>query len=152
ATLLVREGTLPVARALRLSRGICNGLVAAHAAGVVHRDLKPANVMVGSGDHALITDFGIARLASDRSEEQGDRASNIPAKPALGARYSAMTRVGSMIGTVEYMSPEQARGEPVDQRTDIYALGLILYDLLVGRGRRDNAPSVLGELQARSKS
>jgi tetratricopeptide (TPR) repeat protein len=152
ATLLEREGPLPVARALRLARGICNGLVAAHAAGVVHRDLKPANVMVGPGDNALITDFGIARLASDASKEPQSRVPGIVTLPGLGARYAGMTRVGSMMGTVEYMSPEQARGEPVDQRTDIYALGLILYDSLAGGARRESAPSVLAELQARSKA
>src|SRR5262249_33066018 len=71
AALLSREGELPVPRALRIPRQICAGLVAAHHAGVVHRDLKPANVMVGGGDEALITDFGVARLLGDRSDEPG---------------------------------------------------------------------------------
>src|SRR5262249_521528 len=77
ATLLSREGQLPVDRALRITRRICEGLAAAHAAGVVHRDLKPANVMVGAGDETLITDFGIARLVGDRAAEVDAAASPV---------------------------------------------------------------------------
>jgi tetratricopeptide (TPR) repeat protein len=151
ASLLQREAPLPVPRALRIARGICDGLIAAHAAGVVHRDLKPANVMVGPGDEALITDFGIARLSADRAADlagvEGDVS--LPLAPMLDARYAGLTRQGSMVGTVEYMPPEQARGETVDQRADVYALGLILYDMLAGGARLASAPTPLAELEER---
>jgi serine/threonine protein kinase/tetratricopeptide (TPR) repeat protein len=169
ASVLARDGALGVQRALLLARRICDGLVAAHAAGVVHRDLKPANVMVGNDDEALITDFGIARLSSDMTldAEPGTGAAGSgapgsgegaaePARPkrkaALGARYGGMTRLGSMVGTVEYMPPEQARGDPVDQRADVYALGLMLYDMLAGPVRRESSPSALSELDARGRA
>jgi tetratricopeptide (TPR) repeat protein/tRNA A-37 threonylcarbamoyl transferase component Bud32 len=148
ASLLAREGRLPVPRALRLTRRICDGLVAAHAAGVVHRDLKPANVMVGAGDEALITDFGIARLVGDRSGE----ADAFPTAPQhLDLHKADLTKVGSMVGTVEYMPPEQARGDQVDQSADVYALGLMLHDMLSGRIRQIRSPSALEELRARGE-
>jgi tetratricopeptide (TPR) repeat protein len=151
-TLLLRHGRLPVRRVVRLARRICAGLVAAHAAGVVHRDLKPANVMVGTDDEALLMDFGIARLSSD-AQGEAESAARVPLVPAaLGARYAGMTRVGSMVGTVEYMPPEQARGEPVDQRADVYALGLMFYDMLAGPVRRERASSALAELEARKNA
>jgi tetratricopeptide (TPR) repeat protein/tRNA A-37 threonylcarbamoyl transferase component Bud32 len=150
ATLLASSGPLPVARALHITRGICAGLVAAHTAGVVHRDLKPANVMVGSNDETLVTDFGIALLVSEPVESaalrasQGDQVESAPRPtPSLDPRYAGLTRMGSMIGTVEYMPPEQARGEAVDQRADVYALGLILSEML--RTRPAAATAVRGQ-------
>ena len=110
AVLLRREGKLPVARALHFARHIASGLEAAHEAGVVHRDLKPANIMIGgAGDdaQALIMDFGISASTSDAAS-------------------------GTVSGTLEYMAPEQGRGEAVDARADIYAFGLILYEMLTG--------------------
>ncbi len=130
ATILKREGRLPLARALTIARQIAAGLASAHEAGIVHRDLKPANIMVGKEDHALIMDFGIARLA------------------AAGATAFGATMAGAVIGTMEYMAPEQARGESVDHRADIYAFGLILYDMLVGR-RHAGAQSAVTDLMAR---
>jgi tetratricopeptide (TPR) repeat protein/tRNA A-37 threonylcarbamoyl transferase component Bud32 len=131
ATVLKREGRLPVARALGIARQIASGLIAAHEAGVVHRDLKPANIMVdeAEGDHAVIMDFGIARSTS-------------------GATAFAMTVGAQVIGTVEYMAPEQAKGETVDQRADLYAFGLILRDMLVG-GRSGGNTSAVSELMGR---
>ncbi|HEY1907392.1 MAG TPA: serine/threonine-protein kinase, partial [Myxococcaceae bacterium] len=147
ATLLAREGRLPVKRALRLTRRICAGLVAAHSAGVVHRDLKPANVMVGAGDEALITDFGIARLLG---APEGDGSQlPVPSPSRLDPHHADVTQAGSMVGTLEYMPPEQARGEQVDQRADVYALGLMLHDMLGGRIRQTRSPSALDELRAR---
>jgi serine/threonine protein kinase len=127
STVLQREGKLPVARVLALARQIVSGLGAAHKAGVVHRDLKPANIMVDAEDHALLMDFGIARSTS------GDQAL-MPDVAIAHTRtdMSLHTMPGAIMGTLEYMAPEQARGEPVDQRTDIYAVGLILYELLSG--------------------
>ena len=106
-TLLRREGRLPIARALRLARQIASGLEAAHDAGVVHRDLKPPNIMIGADELALILDFGISASTAEAT-------------------------TGGVIGTLEYMAPEQGAGRPVDARADIYAFGLILYEMLVG--------------------
>ncbi len=106
---LDRAGKLSVEETLKFARQIAAGLAAAHDAGVVHRDLKPPNILL-EGDHALITDFGIARSA-DPDAEGG----------------------GGIFGTLQYMAPEQARGGKVDHRADIYAYGLILYEMLAGR-------------------
>ena len=100
---------LPPEQALVITRGLLEGLGAAHQRGVVHRDLKPANVLL-DGDHAYITDFGVARI--------------------LGA--TGMTQTGMIIGTPEYLSPEQARGTAIDARSDLYAVGLIFYEMLAG--------------------
>ena len=129
ATILKREGRLPVDRALSIARQVAIGLIAAHDAGVVHRDLKPANIMVDESDHAVIMDFGIARSTS-------------------GETAFAMTVGAKVIGTVDYMSPEQARAETVDQRADLYAFGLILRDMLLG-GRHAGVTSGVTELMGR---
>ena len=125
ATVLKREGRLAVPRALALARQIASGLVAAHEAGVVHRDLKPANILLDEEDHALITDFGIARSVSG---------------PGGG------TVVGTVVGTLDYMAPEQARAEATDHRADIYAFGWMLSDMLVGRRKVGNGESAIAEL------
>ncbi len=129
ATILKREGRLPVDRVLVIARQVASGLAAAHQAGVVHRDLKPANIMVDAEDHALIMDFGIARSTE-------------------GATVAAMTAAGAVVGTVEYMAPEQARGIAADQRADIYSFGLILHDMLLGR-RQGGPSTAVAELLAR---
>jgi eukaryotic-like serine/threonine-protein kinase len=110
---LGREGALSPAEAARLARAVCAGLEAAHAAGVVHRDLKPANVLLGRGGRVVLTDFGIARAMEDQVE-------------------GGLTRTHGMVGTPQYMAPEQLTEEPVDARTDVYAVGLLLYEMLVG--------------------
>jgi tetratricopeptide (TPR) repeat protein/tRNA A-37 threonylcarbamoyl transferase component Bud32 len=123
-----QSGKLPVGRALQIVGEIADGLIAAHGAGVVHRDLKPENVMLDGDGHAVIMDFGISRSLTGTG---------------------AGTMMGSVVGTLEYMSPEQARGETADQRSDIYALGLMLYDMLVGRRRFTVGTSPLSEAMAR---
>jgi tetratricopeptide (TPR) repeat protein len=130
AALLKREGRLPIKRALTIARVIASGLAAAHAVGVVHRDLKPANVMIGPADEAMIMDFGIAR-----STGSGTGVSH--------------TVAGAVIGTIEYMAPEQARAEAIDHRADIYTFGLILYDMLLGRRRFERCDSGIAELTSR---
>jgi eukaryotic-like serine/threonine-protein kinase len=146
ATIIQREGMLPTDRALRIVRGVVSGLRAAHAAGVVHRDLKPANIMIDEQDEARIMDFGIARSASLPPDTPGAPK---PVDLRQNAAMVTATMQGGIVGTVEYMAPEQARGEEVDQRADIYALGLIMYDMLGGAGRAARSDSVLGELTAR---
>lgn len=107
---LDRDGAMPPEDAVRIARQLAEGLSAAHARGVIHRDLKPANVLIDREGNAYISDFGVARsLASN-----------------------GLTQSGAVVGTPDYLSPEQARGEPVDARSDLYTLGLILYEMLTG--------------------
>ena len=150
ASILKEAGKLQISMVLQVMRSVVSGLVAAHAAGVVHRDLKPANIMIGADGEALIMDFGIARSTGGPAE--------VSARPAQGARpegtrptgrYTDATVLGAIVGTVEYMAPEQARGEAVDQRADIYTTGLILYDMLVGRRRAERPGSAMDQLRAR---
>jgi tetratricopeptide (TPR) repeat protein len=146
ATILKREGKLPVPRVMTLARSVASGLAAAHQAGVVHRDLKPANIMVDADGEGLVMDFGVARSVT--GPPAGGAAGTFPAG-AMRAVAAAQTMVGSVVGTVEYMAPEQARAEAVDQRADIYAFGLILYDLLLGKIRAERTGSVMADLQKR---
>jgi tRNA A-37 threonylcarbamoyl transferase component Bud32 len=115
---LVKRGPLPVERALAIAQRLCWGLDAAHAAGVVHRDLKPANVLLAPdtehGETPKLIDFGLAKLAAAAGDSQ-------------------LTRTGQIIGTPAYMSPEQIKGEKIDGRADVYALGCVLYEMLTGR-------------------
>ena len=146
ATVLQRDGKLAVPAALRIMRQLASGLLAAHEAGVVHRDLKPANIMI-EGDHAIIMDFGIARSSGGAPPPpvvDGTIA------PAVGKnRNAAQTQAGSIVGTIAYMAPEQAKGEPVDQRADMYSLGLIVSDMLTGLRQRSSDLSAIEELQRR---
>ncbi len=150
ATVLKNDVKLPVQRALHIARGIVSGLVTAHDAGVVHRDLKPANIMVGAEDEPTIMDFGIAR-SSGRGGPNPAAVGNIGATQLreAAAMLSGATMAGAIVGTVEYMAPEQAKGQEADQRADIYAFGLILYDMLIGGRRSERAASAIAELQGR---
>ena len=150
ATILKQEAKLPLSRALHIIRGVVSGLVPAHEAGVVHRDLKPANIMVGTDDEPTIMDFGIARSAGGPGKGPAPKAISAPVDLSRSVDFTAgATVAGSIIGTVEYMAPEQAKAQPVDQRADIYAVGLIFYDMLIGRRRADRAESAIAELQGR---
>ena len=130
AAVIAEAGKLPVERTLRVARQVASGLEAAHEVGVVHRDLKPENVMLDADDTAIIMDFGIARSTEGTSA----------------------TLQGAVIGTISYMAPEQAQGQPVDQRADIYAFGLLLYDMLAGRRRLGHHESAVSEMLARMRA
>jgi tetratricopeptide (TPR) repeat protein len=140
STVLRLAGRLELTTALRLARHIATGLQAAHEAGVVHRDLKPANIMI-DGDNAVIMDFGIARSA-------GAADGSMPGLKGRGVQVNATT-VGAITGTVHYMAPEQARGVPADQRVDVYAFGLIFYDMLLGGRGVPGRGGALDELHRR---
>ncbi len=148
AHILKREGKLPVRRVLKMARTMASGLAAAHEAGVVHRDLKPANIMIDADGEAMIMDFGVAR-STGAIRPSAEAAAPRGSLPSIAGGH---TLAGMIVGTVEYMAPEQAKAQPVDHRADIYAFGLILYDMLVGRTRQTNAESALAELTARTLS
>jgi len=130
---LLAEGPLPIARALPIMRGMTAGVAAAHAKGIVHRDLKPDNVMLVDRDETTdfvkVLDFGIAK--GDAVNEVRAAGGAAPAQP--------LTQVGAVMGTPDYMSPEQALGQGVDHRSDLYSLGIIFFELCTG------APPFRGE-------
>ncbi len=110
--LLKKDGELPLEQALRIFDQVAQGIAHAHAKGIIHRDLKPGNILIDDEGNAYLTDFGLARMV--HSEER-------------------LTKSDSMIGTGTYMSPEQVRGDPVDHRADIYAMGIVLYEMVCGQ-------------------
>ena len=124
--ILERRGKLPPREAAEIMVQVCQGLAAAHAVGIVHRDLKPANIMIDRDNRAVLMDFGIARTGEPLTII-GDPA----AEPPTGAG-EPLTEIGALVGTPMYMSPEQAKGERVDARSDLFAVGIILYELLTG--------------------
>src|SRR5205814_8435128 len=115
---LRQPGKMPIPRALHITKGVGKALAAAHARGIVHRDLKPDNIfLVTRGDDAdfvKVLDFGIAKLMQHHRADGG---------------HEIKTQTGALIGTPSYMSPEQCRGQQVDQRTDVYALGVVMYQM-----------------------
>jgi tetratricopeptide (TPR) repeat protein len=125
----LRAGALPVERLLALALGVAEGLEAAHAQRVIHRDLKPANIFVsGDGRHAKVLDFGLAQLLSDRS-----RPGPPPSASPLDTTPSVPTLTRAGAGTPAYASPEQARGEPLDERSDLFSFGAVLYEMATGQ-------------------
>ncbi|HXI01677.1 MAG TPA: serine/threonine-protein kinase, partial [Candidatus Saccharimonadales bacterium] len=122
----LREGLLPREDLLDVFRQIAEGLEAAHESGVIHRDLKPANIKITPEGKVKLLDFGLAKAL----EGDGGVASDATMSPTLTAMA---TQRGEVMGTASYMSPEQARGKPVDRRTDIWAFGCVLYESLTGR-------------------
>jgi len=120
------SGGIPLADALAIARQIADALVAAHEQGIVHRDLKPANIKVRDDGTVKVLDFGLAKATDPGTP--GPRDSDH--SPTMTARATAM---GMIIGTAAYMAPEQAKGKPVDKRADVWAFGVVLYEMLTGR-------------------
>jgi serine/threonine protein kinase/Tol biopolymer transport system component len=120
----IARGPLPIGEALEYARQIADALEAAHEKGIVHRDLKPANIKITPAGVVKVLDFGLAKLWAGEPRE-----GNLTRSPTL----SAGTKMGAILGTAVYMSPEQARGKPVDRRTDIWAFGCVLFEMLTGR-------------------
>ncbi len=129
-------GPIPARKAIDYARQVALGLAAAHQRGIVHRDLKPENLFVTSDGRVKILDFGLAKLM--RSGPGGD----LPPGAITSAPTAAGTGAGVVLGTVGYMSPEQVRGQAADQRSDLFALGAILYEMLAGRRAFSAASSV----------
>ena len=136
----IARGPLPVDEALTLSQQIAEAVEAAHEKGVIHRDLKPANIKVDPEGHVKVLDFGLAKAFADEVPE-----SELSQSPTLSRDA---TRAGVILGTAAYMSPEQAKGETVDKRTDIFSFGIVLYEMLTGKKAfaGEDVPEVLASI------
>ena len=119
---LMAGSPLPPSKAIAYALQVARGLAAAHGKGIVHRDLKPENLFVTKDGHVKILDFGLAKVVTDDGKDTATRAVTL----------TVATESGRIMGTVGYMSPEQLRGEPADQRSDIFAFGIVLYEMLNG--------------------
>src|SRR5882672_4307218 len=133
----IERGLAPT-RVLELAAAIADGLAAAHRQRVTHRDLKPDNIMIDDDGRPKILDFGLAKLGAVAAS---------PDAPTI-RREATTTQAGSLLGTVSYMSPEQAQGRPVDPRSDVFSLGIVLYEMTTGKRPfgGDNSVSILSSI------
>src|SRR5262245_44903656 len=140
----LRRGRLPLEEAVEIALRIAEALEAAHAKGVIHRDLKPGNVMLARDGTVKVLDFGLARQAGGAASV-ADCDPDSPTITSPAEAYSP-TIPGAIMGTAGYMSPEQARGKPVDKRSDVFSFGCVLYEMLVGEGpfRGENQTDSIG--------
>jgi serine/threonine-protein kinase len=127
----LKRGAMPVEEALEVCKQIAEALEAAHEKGIIHRDLKPANVKLTEDGQVKVLDFGLAKIA-ESAEGDGSRlrSPHLDESPTITADY---TMPGTLLGTAAYMSPEQARGKPVDKRSDIWSFGCVLFECLTGQ-------------------
>src|SRR5262249_49702929 len=119
----IKQGPIPLDEALAIARQIADALEAAHEKGITHRDLKPNNIKIKPDGVVKVLDFGLAKMGGTPTVQ----ADNSP------TLVNSETEAGIILGTAAYMSPEQAKGKPVDQRADIYAFGLVVYEMLTGK-------------------
>ncbi len=141
---LMEEGPMPVEQVLNIAAQVADGLAKAHEAGIIHRDLKPKNVMVTKDGHAKILDFGLSKLMRSTVDSEAPTASGVDTpKPIEG-----ITQPGTILGTVEYMSPEQAAGRYVDYRSDQFSMGSLMYAILTGSRpfHRESAVQTLNQI------
>ncbi|MCH8824150.1 MAG: serine/threonine-protein kinase [Planctomycetes bacterium] len=124
----LRKGAIPVDEVLVIACQIAEAIEAAHSKGIIHRDLKPANIKFTADEHVKVLDFGLAKALDDQAHTESEIANS----PTIIADHSP-TLAGVVLGTAGYLSPEQARGKPVDKRCDIFAFGCILYEMLCGK-------------------
>ena len=141
----IARGAIPVDEALPIAKQIADALEAAHEQGIIHRDLKPANIKVRPDGTVKVLDFGLAKAM----EPTGVAAPSVSQSPTITT--PAMTQAGMILGTAAYMSPEQARGKPVDKRADIWAFGCVLYEMLTGQ-RAFDGRGCLGNAGARHRA
>jgi serine/threonine protein kinase len=128
---LLPQGGLPIDRVLAIGIAVADAMSAAHQKGITHRDLKPANIMLGEGEQAgriKVLDFGLAKVAGPQVEGSASLVATEAAAPA-----APITSEGRILGTVAYMSPEQAEGRPIDGRSDLFSLGVVLYEMATGQ-------------------
>ena len=124
--ILEKRGSLPLDEVVPIIEQAAAGLDCAHAQGIIHRDLKPGNILFHADGRIVLADFGLAKVLKDFTEQGGLNGEN----KIINA---TITSVGTIVGTPEYLSPEQGTGKPVDPRTDVYALGVVLFQMLAGR-------------------
>ena len=135
----IAQGPLPVDEALAIARQIADALEAAHEHGIVHRDLKPANIKVREDGTVKVLDFGLARpagpshAAPTASDPTGPHGLNVPNAGSPTIMSPAITAIGVILGTAAYLSPEQAKGKAADKRSDIWAFGCVLFEMLTGK-------------------
>ena len=134
AARIAQQGPLTIEAALGVAAQVTDALAAAHAQGILHRDIKPANIMIDTRGQARVMDFGLAKFTE-----------TVPAGSAETG--SALTRFGNTLGTAAYMSPEQARGESLDARTDLFSIGIVMYEMVAGR-RPFDGPSIADTVSA----